>query len=42
MPVPKGKRRKFGLIVGRMINLGKSPRQAKRIADRAIRSRRRR
>lgn len=42
MPVPKKKRRLYGLVVGRMINLGKGLKAAKRIADRAVKSKRKR
>jgi hypothetical protein len=36
MPVPKGKKKVFGIIVGANINRGKSLAQAKTIADKAI------
>lgn len=36
MPVPKKQRELYGKIVGHMINQGKSPAEAKNIADAAI------
>lgn len=36
MPVPKGKQKIYGRILGRMINSGKSKDEAKDIADRAV------
>ena len=36
MPVPKGKQKKYGKIVGANINRGKSLEEAKDIADRAV------
>lgn len=36
MPVPKSKQKKYGMIVGKNINEGKSLEAAKDIADRAI------
>lgn len=38
MPVPKGKQKAYGVIVGAMINKGKSLGKAKKIADKAINS----
>lgn len=40
MPIPKGKSKLYGLVIGRMRNLGKSKKQAKSIAERAVRSKR--
>ena len=36
MPVPKGKERAYGAIVGKHINDGKDPAEAKDLADRAL------
>lgn len=36
MPVPRSKRKAYGVIVGKNINEGKSVEEAKDIADRAI------
>jgi len=36
MPVPKGKQKLYGKIVGKNINEGKSLEKAKGIADRAV------
>lgn len=38
MPVPKGKKKAYGVIVGAMQNKGKSLSQAKKIADKAIKN----
>ena len=38
MPVPKGKQKLYGKIVGANINRGKSLAEAKRIADRAVKA----
>ena len=38
MPVPKGKQKAYGVIVGAMINKGKSLGKAKKIADKAVKS----
>ena len=42
MPIPKGKSKLYGLVIGRMLNLGKSRKAAKSIAERAVRSKRKR
>jgi hypothetical protein len=36
MPVPKGKQKLYGMIVGHNINIGHSLESAKNIADKAI------
>lgn len=36
MPVPKGKQKVYGAIVGKNINTGKSMEESKNIADRAV------
>lgn len=36
MPIPPGKAKLYGKILGKNINLGKSPAQAKAIAEAAI------
>jgi len=36
MPVPKGKEKQYGMIVGKNINAGKSLAEAKDIADSAV------
>ena len=36
MPVPKDKQALYGKIIGRMINLGKGKKKAKKIADKAV------
>lgn len=38
MPVPKGKKKAYGVIIGAMLNKGKSKKAAKAIAEKAMKS----